>query len=249
MSIRSGTSMQRRIRALAENLALARVDRDHAVAGGLQLLHDAVRRLFGIRRGADHRDGRGVGEELLQFRHRTDSREPSSELTDVSARAHTIPRLMFAVGHARGASRWRCRDRPRLVGCSRPPRLAADLVITRANIWTGNPAQPSAMAVAVIGDRIVDVGGADEIERWRGANTTVLDAEGRRLIPGSTTPPCGSSTAAAQLDERRSEGRGDRGGVRAAHQRARQGEAGRVDSRRPTGTSGAGRRPRCRRAR
>jgi len=70
------------------------------------------------------------------------------------------------------------------ISCSRPPRLAADLVITRASIWTGNPAQPSAMAVAVIGDRIVDVGGADEIERWRGANTTVLDAEGRRLIPG-----------------------------------------------------------------
>jgi predicted amidohydrolase YtcJ len=71
-----------------------------------------------------------------------------------------------------------------VVSCSRPPRVAADLVVTRASIWTGNPAQPSAMAVAVIGDRIVDVGGADEIERWRGANTTVLDAEGRRLIPG-----------------------------------------------------------------
>ena len=69
-------------------------------------------------------------------------------------------------------------------GCSRPPPLSADLVITRASIWTGNPAEPSAMAVAVIGDRIVDVGGADEIERWRGSNTTVLDAEGRRLIPG-----------------------------------------------------------------
>jgi predicted amidohydrolase YtcJ len=71
-----------------------------------------------------------------------------------------------------------------VVSCSRPSRLAADLVITRASIWTGNPAQPSAMAVAVIGDRIVDVGGADEIEHWRGANTTVLDAAGRRLIPG-----------------------------------------------------------------
>jgi predicted amidohydrolase YtcJ len=70
------------------------------------------------------------------------------------------------------------------LACSRPPRLSADLVITRASIWTGNPAQPSAMAVAVIGDRIVDVGGADEIERWRGSNTAVLDAEGRRLIPG-----------------------------------------------------------------
>jgi hypothetical protein len=68
--------------------------------------------------------------------------------------------------------------------CSRPPRLAADLVITRATIWTGNAAQPTAMAVAIIGDRIVDVGGADAIEHWRGANTAVLNAEGRRLIPG-----------------------------------------------------------------
>ena len=67
------------------------------------------------------------------------------------------------------------------VACSRPARLAADLVITRANIWTGNPLQPDATAVAIIGDRIVEVGGADEIERWRGANTTVIDAEGRRL--------------------------------------------------------------------
>jgi predicted amidohydrolase YtcJ len=71
-----------------------------------------------------------------------------------------------------------------VVSCSRPPRVAADLVVTRASIWTGNPAQPSATAVAVIGDRIVDVGGADEIERWRGANTTVVNAERRRLIPG-----------------------------------------------------------------
>ena len=70
------------------------------------------------------------------------------------------------------------------LACSRPARLAADLVITRANIWTGNPLQPDAMAVAIIGDRIVEVGGADEIEHWRGANTTVINAEGRRLVPG-----------------------------------------------------------------
>ena len=70
------------------------------------------------------------------------------------------------------------------VGCFQPARLAADLVITRAKVWTGNPQQPDAMAVAVVGDRIVDVGGADEIEHWRGRATTVLNAEGRRLIPG-----------------------------------------------------------------
>jgi Predicted metal-dependent hydrolase with the TIM-barrel fold len=70
------------------------------------------------------------------------------------------------------------------IGCARPPQLAADLVVTHARVWTGNPAQPSAAAVAVIGDRIVDVGSDDEIDRWRDARTTVVDAEERRIVPG-----------------------------------------------------------------
>jgi predicted amidohydrolase YtcJ len=69
-------------------------------------------------------------------------------------------------------------------GCARPPRLAADLIVSNAAIWTGNPSQPSATAVAVIGDRIVDVGSAADLDRWRDANTTVLNADGRRLVPG-----------------------------------------------------------------
>src|SRR5260370_36416473 len=85
--------------------------------------------------------------------------------------------------------------------CSRPPRLAADLVVTGANIWTGNPAQPAAVAVAVIGDRIVDVGAADEIERWRGPSTTVLNAEGRRLIPGFNDARVRLVDGGAALDE------------------------------------------------
>ena len=44
--------------------------------------------------------------------------------------------------------------------------------------------QPDAEAIAILGDRIVDVGRADEIERWHGRNTTVIDADGRRLVPG-----------------------------------------------------------------
>jgi predicted amidohydrolase YtcJ len=70
------------------------------------------------------------------------------------------------------------------VGCVRPVRLAADLVITNASIWTGDALRPDANAVAVIGDRIVDVGSSREIDRWRGAATTVIDAEGRRVLPG-----------------------------------------------------------------
>ena len=70
------------------------------------------------------------------------------------------------------------------MGCSRPARPAADLVITRANVWTGNPLQPAANAIAIVGDRIVDVGDADRVEPWRGPATTVIDAEGRRVLPG-----------------------------------------------------------------
>jgi hypothetical protein len=63
-----------------------------------------------------------------------------------------------------------------VAGCSRPPNVGADLIVTHAAIWTGDASQPSAAAVAVIGDRIVDVGSVDRIDRWRDANTTVLDA-------------------------------------------------------------------------
>ena len=86
------------------------------------------------------------------------------------------------------------------IACSRPPRHAADLVITRAAIWTGDSAKPAATAVAVIGDRIVDVGGGDDIERWRGANTTVIDAGGRRLVPGFNDAHVHVVDGGAQLD-------------------------------------------------
>src|SRR5439155_19247231 len=64
-------------------------------------------------------------------------------------------------------------------GCSRPSRTAADLVITHANVWTGDAAQPEAKGIAIVADRIVAVGGADEIERWRGSATREINAGGR----------------------------------------------------------------------
>jgi len=70
------------------------------------------------------------------------------------------------------------------VGCSRAPRLAADLVVTHARVWTGDGQLPTAEAIAVIGDRIVEVGAADAIDRWRTDATTVIDGQGRLLVPG-----------------------------------------------------------------
>jgi len=67
------------------------------------------------------------------------------------------------------------------------PGGVADLVITNAKIWTG--AQPSGAeptGIAVVGDTIVAVGADAEVRTRVGANTKIIDAEGRRVIPGIT---------------------------------------------------------------
>jgi hypothetical protein len=61
---------------------------------------------------------------------------------------------------------------------------AADLIIEHARIWTVNPAQPEAQAVAVLDGRIVAVGSDAQAAPWRGARTQVVDAQGKRLLPG-----------------------------------------------------------------
>jgi predicted amidohydrolase YtcJ len=63
-------------------------------------------------------------------------------------------------------------------------RPQADLIITNAKIWTVDPALPRAEAVAVLGDRIVAVGTAADVDAWRGAGTKVVDAGSKLLLPG-----------------------------------------------------------------
>ena len=63
-------------------------------------------------------------------------------------------------------------------------REPADAVIVNARISTMNPRQPEAQALAVKGQRIAAVGTRNEIEAYRGSDTRVIDAGGRRVIPG-----------------------------------------------------------------
>ena len=58
-----------------------------------------------------------------------------------------------------------------------------DLVLVNAKIWTENPAQPEAEALAVSGSRILAVGDSDSIRSMAGAGTDVIDARGRRVVP------------------------------------------------------------------
>lgn len=56
--------------------------------------------------------------------------------------------------------------------------------MTHAKIWTGDKQTPAAEALAIIGDRIVGVGSNTQINAWRGKSTRVIDARGRRALPG-----------------------------------------------------------------
>jgi len=60
----------------------------------------------------------------------------------------------------------------------------ADLVIENARIWTVDSDRPEAEALAVLGERIVAVGSSSEVAPWRGVDTRVIDARGRRVLPG-----------------------------------------------------------------
>jgi predicted amidohydrolase YtcJ len=61
---------------------------------------------------------------------------------------------------------------------------AADLIITNAKIWTVDKTRPQAEALAVVGERIVAVGSAAEVDAWHGPQTKILDAKGKLLLPG-----------------------------------------------------------------
>ena len=64
--------------------------------------------------------------------------------------------------------------------------MLADLVLMDGNVLTMDSSQPSAEAVAVKKDRIVKVGTNDEIRRWIGDSTEVIDLQGRTVVPGLT---------------------------------------------------------------
>ena len=71
-----------------------------------------------------------------------------------------------------------------IASCTSPQQEAASLVITGARVWTGDPEQPWAEAVAAKGEKIVAVGSAASIELLIGEKTEVISVEGSMLVPG-----------------------------------------------------------------
>ncbi len=66
------------------------------------------------------------------------------------------------------------------------PAQSADMIIANARVYTVNPQQKWAEAIAVRGDKIIAVGDRKQIEALRGPATKVIDAGQRLLLPGFT---------------------------------------------------------------
>ncbi|MEM7282990.1 MAG: amidohydrolase [Pseudomonadota bacterium] len=77
------------------------------------------------------------------------------------------------------------------VGCSKQEEIiaseagpGADLVVINADVYTVDSETPRVEAFAVTSGKFVALGNTDEIEGQVGANTTVIDAKGRTVVPG-----------------------------------------------------------------
>ena len=87
--------------------------------------------------------------------------------------------------------------------------LTPDLVLTNGKIWTENPAQPEAAAVAIAGGRIEMVGSSEQALATAGSQTRVVDLRGRRVVPGFNDAHVhmfmgGDSLSSVQLRDARS---------------------------------------------
>jgi predicted amidohydrolase YtcJ len=77
---------------------------------------------------------------------------------------------------------------------------AADVIVQNARVWTVDPSRPEAEAVAILGDHIVAVGSSVQVDAWRGPHTRVVDAAGKRLLPGFNDAHVHFTDGGAQLD-------------------------------------------------
>lgn len=65
-----------------------------------------------------------------------------------------------------------------------PFLLASDLLIVHGHIYTANPKQPWAQAIAISGSQIDAIGSNDDVLRRREPKTKIIDLAGKTVIPG-----------------------------------------------------------------
>src|SRR5260370_19034672 len=60
----------------------------------------------------------------------------------------------------------------------------ADIILIHGRVYTENPKQPWAQAIAIYRGKIIAVGDDPVIERMRGMGTKVINARGKLVVPG-----------------------------------------------------------------
>ena len=66
------------------------------------------------------------------------------------------------------------------------PIKEAETILVNARIYSANPQQPWADALAIADGKLLAVGSAKQIERYRGAKTRVIDGKKHLVLPGFT---------------------------------------------------------------
>jgi len=63
-------------------------------------------------------------------------------------------------------------------------KVSADSIVFNATIWTGNDKTPYAEAFAISGDKILEIGAKEEVMKWQGDSTKLIDADEKFITPG-----------------------------------------------------------------
>jgi predicted amidohydrolase YtcJ len=85
------------------------------------------------------------------------------------------------------AAAWLAAGAPLLAGKTGKANTGrADRVFVNGRIWTGEPSQPLAQALAIRGSTILEIGANDAIRKLAGKGTEVVDLRGRFVSPGFT---------------------------------------------------------------
>lgn len=71
-----------------------------------------------------------------------------------------------------------------LISCKNNNQDAADLVLKNAQVYTVNKNQPNAEAVAIKDGKIIFTGSNEEIKKYIGNKTEVIDCKGQFVMPG-----------------------------------------------------------------
>ncbi|MGE5127980.1 MAG: amidohydrolase [Betaproteobacteria bacterium] len=83
---------------------------------------------------------------------------------------------------------------------------AADRVFLNGHVWTGDPAKPTAEALAVRGTALLAVGSNVEVRRLAGKGTETVDLRGRFVVPGFVDAHLHLLGGGLSLDELRLDG-------------------------------------------